>query len=377
MKVFRAIPGGKCRFRAALAAGLFAAAAVPAHAQDKAVIGVSAPLSGYFEILGEQVAAGARMALGERTDAELVVADDTCSGEGGTSAANRLIEANAAIVIGFPCIEAFDTAMPLLADAGIPVVLLGVRAEGLSEERDDKGWPLVRLAPRNQDEAEALAAYLRPAWRTVNFALIDDGTLYGRQLIETVRFLLEEFNLKPVFTDTYRPQLENQVALVRRLQKSGATHVVIGGDAYDAAIIGENAAEIGVTLNLAGGSALIAPPSDGTPPDGTILVALPDWREREPAQALKESLADDQFSADGYFVPAHAAAEIALRTLGQMDETGHVPLESLTGKDFETALGPVRFGEDGNLTRNLFEVFVIEDGRPVPAGTNGNTGAIR
>lgn len=377
MKVRKTNPLGRHRFGLALAAGLVATAVLPAHAQDKAVVGVSAPLTGYFEILGEQVEAGARTALGDRTDAELVVADDECSAEGGTRSADRLIAANPAIVIGFPCIEAFDAAMPKLAEAGIPVILLGVQAEGLSAEREDRNWPMVRLAPQNQDEAEALAAYLRSAWRTVNFALIDDGTLYGRQLIETVRFLLEEFNLKPVFTDTYRPQLENQASLVRRLQKSGATHAVIGGDAFDAAVIGRDAAAADIKLTLAGGSALIAPPPAGALPEGTIIVALPDWLEREPARDLAESLPDTQLADDGYFVPAHAALQIALDSIDQRDENGHVPLAALAGRTFETTLGPVRFGEDGNLTSNLFEISVVENGKPVPLNAAGNTGAIR
>jgi len=377
MKVRVANTGNKCRFGLAFAAGLLAAIGAPVQAQDKPVIGVSAPMSGYFEILGEQVEAGAQTALGDRTDIALVVADDACSPEGGARSAEALIAAKAVLVIGFPCIEAFDAAMPKLAEAGIPVILLGVQAEGLSEVRSEKGWPSVRLAPRNQDEAEALATYLRSAWRTVNFALIDDGTLYGRQFAETVRFLLEEFNLKPVFADTYRPQLENQMALVRRLQKAGATHVVIGGDAFDAAVIGKNADTAGVKLTLAGGSALIAPPSGDVLPEGTILVALPDWLEREPARELAESLPDNVIVDDGYFVPAHAAARIALTAIEQLDESGRVPLGALTGKTFDTALGPVRFGEDGDLTRNLFEIFVVEDGRPVPASPSGNTGAIR
>jgi branched-chain amino acid transport system substrate-binding protein len=373
----KANPKRRYRYSLALAAGLLTAMALPALAQDKPVVGVSAPLTGYFEILGEQVEAGARTALGDSSAAELVVVDDECSTEGGAGSADQLIAANAALVIGFPCIEAFDAAMPKLAEAGIPVILLGVRAEGLSEQRSDKNWPLVRLAPRNQDEAEALAAYLRSAWRTVNFALIDDGTLYGRQLVETVRFLLEEFNLRPVFTDTYRPQLENQVALVRRLQKAGATHVVIGGDAYDAAVIGKDAATIGVRLTLAGGSAFIAPPSDGTLPEGTILAALPDWIEREPARELAENLPETTIVDEGYFVPAHAAMQIALIGIEELDDAGRIPLGALVGRTFDTALGPVRFADDGNLTRNLFEVFVVEDGQPIPVSGAGNTGAIR
>ncbi|GAB4349239.1 MAG: ABC transporter substrate-binding protein [Oricola sp.] len=377
MKVRKTNPARWHRTGLALAAGLLAAMAATAAAQEKPVIGVSAPLSGHFAILGEQIEAGARTAFGGRGDAGLVVADDRCTGDGGARAADRLIAAGAAIAVGFPCIEAFDTAMPKLAAAGIPVILLGVQADGLTAQREDESWPMVRLAPRNQDEAEALAGYLRSAWHDAGFALIDDGTLYGRQLVETVRYLLEEFNLTPVFTDTYRPQLDNQLLLVRRLRKAGATHAVIGGDAFDAAVIGRDAAADGFDLALAGGSALVAPPSDGTLPDGTIVAALPDWLEREPARDLAKGLPDTLLARDGYFVPAHAAIEIALAGIGALDGNGHVPMAALAGKTFQTAIGPVRFGDDGNLTRNLFEVFTVRDGELLPAGDGGNTGAVR
>ncbi|QKV18055.1 ABC transporter substrate-binding protein [Oricola thermophila] len=373
----KAIPGRETMRAMMLAAGLVATIATCANAQERTVVGISAPLSGYFEILGEQVEAGSRMALADRGDVETVVADDACSAEGGSRSAEALIAAKAAIVIGYPCIEAFDAAMPRLAEAGIPVIVLGVQAEGLGREREENNWPMVRLAPRSSDEALALATHLRTAWRTAGFALIDDGTLYGRQLVETVRFLLEEFNLKPVFTDTFRPQLENQVALARRLQKAGATHVVIGGDAFDAAVIGRDARAVGAQLTLAGGSALVAPPSDGTLPDGTIIAALPDWLERDPARDLAAKLPENLPAADGYFVPAHAAAEIALAAIATAGSEDRVGLDALVGPTFETALGPVRFGDDGNLVRNLFEIFVVTDGKPVPAEGDSNTGAIR
>jgi branched-chain amino acid transport system substrate-binding protein len=288
-----------------------------------------------------------------------------------------MIAAKVSIAIGFPCIEAFDAAMPKLAEAGIPVILLGVQAEGITEEREKNGWKLLRLAPRNSDEADAIAGYLATAWRSVNFGIIDDGTLYGRQLAEAVRFALENDNLKPVFTDTYRPQLQNQISLVRRLRKAGAAYVFIGGDAFDAAIIGKDAKAVDVPLTLAGGSALIAPPADGTLADETLLAALPDWLDREPARVLAKKLEKNPVAGDGYVVPAHAAVEIALTGMAARNDSGHIAIEPLIGKTFDTALGPVRFDENGDLIRNLYEVFIVRDGRLEPVDSDSNTGAIR
>ena len=73
-------------------------------------------------------------------------------------------------------------------------------------------------------------------WRNDLFAIIDDGTIYGRELAETLRAAAELAALKPVFVDTFRPQLENQIALAGRLNRAGATHVFAGGDAEDVAM---------------------------------------------------------------------------------------------------------------------------------------------
>lgn len=379
MSVRCSFPGPKSWRSLAQAASLIAAIIAPsgAQAQDAPAIGISAPMSGYFAILGEQVETGARAAIGDGGDVTLQVFDDACDAEGGARTADAMIAAKVSIAIGFPCIEAFDAAMPKLAEAGIPVILLGVQAEGITEEREKNGWKLLRLAPRNSDEADAIAGYLATAWRSVNFGIIDDGTLYGRQLAEAVRFALENDNLKPVFTDTYRPQLQNQISLVRRLRKAGAAYVFIGGDAFDAAIIGKDANAVDVPLTLAGGSALIAPPTDGTLADGTLLAALPDWLDREPARGLAKKLEKNPVAGDGYVVPAHAAVEIALTGMAARDDSGHVAIEPLIGKTFDTALGPVRFDENGDLIRNLYEVFIVRDGRFEPVDSDSNTGAIR
>ncbi|MFZ2101471.1 MAG: branched-chain amino acid ABC transporter substrate-binding protein [Oricola sp.] len=348
-----------------------------AVSQDSFVIGVSAPMSGYFDILGEQIETGVRAAVSGNNAVTLSVFDDECSPEGGAKAAEALISANVSVAIGFPCIEAFDTAMPKLAEAGIPVILVGVQADALTQEREKKDWKLLRLGPRNSDEAAAIAEYLKSAWREANFAIIDDGTLYGRQLAETVRVILEEDNLKPIFADTYRPQLQNQVAVVRRLQKAGAAHVFIGGDAFDAAVIGKDAEAIKVQLRIAGGSAFIAPPADGKLPEETVFAALPDWLSRDAASGLRDKLPVDTAIKDGYVAPAFAAVEIALAGMESRDDAGHVIIEYLIGKQIETAIGPVTFNEKGDLAVNLFEVFVVKDGRIQSAGPPDSTGAIR
>lgn len=357
------------RLRQLLCAGVVALSPAPAAlAQDGITIGISAPLSEYFSIIGDQVETGARAASESAESGRLIFFDDACEADGGARTAEEMVDANVRIAIGYPCIEAFDAAMPILAEQGIPLILLGVQSEAITVDRHKGNWPVLRLAPKSADEADAIADYMKQAWRGDNFAIIDDGTLYGRQLAEAVRFRLEEDNLEPVFTDTYRPQLDNQVALVRRLQKAGASHVFVGGDASDAAIIGANAAEVGVPLTLAGGSAFLAPASAGRLAEGTILTALPAFETSDDVTA---------HVGNGYLVPARAAVEIALAIFEGKDEEDGFYFGDLLGRTFETVLGPIRFDGNGDVSRNLFEIFVIEDGAPAPIEPRSNTGSIQ
>lgn len=361
-----------------LAALLALPGASLARAQSELRIGISAPLSDYFSVIGDQIEAGARAARDAERAGSLEFFDDACEPEGGVRTAEAMVAAGVAAALGYPCIESFDMAMPILADADIPLILLGVQSEAIAVERRKGNWPVLRLAPKSADEADAIANYMKSVWRDVNFAIIDDGTLYGRELAEAVRFRMEEDNLKPVFADTYRPQLDNQVALIRRLRKAGATHVFVGGDASDAAIIGADAARIGIPLTLAGGTAFLAPASAGTLTDGTVLVALPAWPDVIDKPSDENGIAvSGAHPGNSYLVPAYAALQIALAIFEGKDPADGFFFGDLLGRTFDTVLGPVSFDGNGDVSRNLFRIFVIEGGEPVLAGSESNTGSIR
>ena len=66
---------------------LVAALLLASQAAAQSLIGVAAPLSGSSSILGRQLRAGAASAAESSGSANLEVADDRCSAEGGAEAA--------------------------------------------------------------------------------------------------------------------------------------------------------------------------------------------------------------------------------------------------------------------------------------------------
>jgi branched-chain amino acid transport system substrate-binding protein len=345
---------------------LLLAGGATAHALT---VGVAAPLSGPDEPLGRQVEQGAGIAA-QALGVDIRTADDACTAAGGAAAARGFVDAKVDVVVGFLCTEAIEAALPILKDAAIPVITIGVRSESLTDRRARTGWPVWRLGPRGDDERNAAASLLTKLWRDAPFAIVDDGTIYGRELAETVRNAAEQAALKPVFIDTYRPDSDNQIGLVGRLKRAGATQVFVGGEGDDVAIMGRDAARLEADIVFAGGEALRAAPGDVPYAGGTLMIAMPEWADVADQKTL------DRFTAakiipEGYALPAHAAIEVAASAAASAARDGKPLAGELSGQDFTTAMGRVRFDQKGDLTRNPYRIFRFDGGRFMPLPAEG------
>jgi len=325
------------------------------------VIGLAAPLSGDFQMLGEQWANGARAAATRDQSIRLVAVDDACTADGGAAAAQRFVEAQAAVVIGFLCTPAVEAAMPILKEAGIPVVT-PVRTTSLTDQKDRTGWPVYRLGPRADDEREAVASILVPLWREEFFAIVDDGTIHGRELAENLRAEAELAKLKPVLVDTFRPQMDNQIGLVGRLRRAGATHVFVGGDRSDLAVMARDAGNLDYPVTFAGGEALRAEGGPNPLPAGTLMVGLPEWQDLATPEA-RAVLDGAGVLPEGYALPGLAALEIAAKASQEAMVAGLPVSDVLSRLSFSTGIGEIHFNEKGDLSENPYKLFRFDGER--------------
>lgn len=342
---------------------LLAASASQARA-DALRVGLVIPQSGQFAILGNHVREA--FALWDKTNpqvfADIVEGDDGCTKETGVDAAAAMAEASVDIVVGFLCTESLASALPLLSDEGIPVMTLTVRADIIGEEAKRLGWRFFRLAPQASEEAGVAADTILRLWADKPFALIEDGAISGRELVEAVRAILEERGLKPAFVDNYRPGQATQPSLLRRLKAAGVSRVFVGGERADLAVIAAEAELQGVPLGFMGGDALHAPQGELPLPERTIAV-LSDGTIPGPAAApARDAFANGGLVLEGLRAPAYAAAEIlgAVATRYSYGETGIEDL--LRQSTFSTALGKVSFSADGERVEPGFGIAILEDG---------------
>ena len=328
---------------------------------DQPAIGVVAPLSGPAQRLGQQMLAGAAKAI-EHAGARAVTFDDQCNAEGGAIAAEQLIAAEVRIAIGFLCTDAIEAALPLLTGAGIPVITPGVRVDSLTDRRSRTGWLVYRNAPRADAERAAIADILIRRWSDKLFAIVDDGTIYGRELAESFRLASEQAGLKPVFTDTYRPQFDNQIGLAGRLKGAGATHVFAGGNRYDIAILARDADIIGYPLIIAGGEALRAAKDEVDMAPGTLMIGLPEAGDVA-TSAFLQSFEAEGVAAEGYVLSGYSATEIALQALKLSVDSSNSLTDILSAATFETEAGPLRFNSRGDRTDNPYRLFRYDGDR--------------
>jgi len=339
------------------------ALAVPPAAAKGLTVAVVAPKEGPLAILGQQIRDGARFAAEADGDTVVEIAE-ACDESDGTGIAKTVLAADAAAAIGFLCTEGLSASLPALAEAKVPAITLSVRSGILMEDALKKKWPLFRLAPGPKAEAEKAVEVITRDWKSEPFALIDDGTIHARELVETVRLHLEDVGMKAAFVDTFRPAQEQQIALVRRLAKTGVTRVFIGGDRTDAAVIARDTKAEKAPFRLLGGEALIGADPAVPMTDGVEAIALPDYALTPGGRPVADTMKEKGIVAEGYVLPAHAAMTALAAAAGA--EGGELA-DRLAAGSFTTAVGPLSFGADHELRENPYRLLVWRAGAFVPA----------
>lgn len=336
-------------------------------------VAVVAPTEGPFAPLGKQMIDGASFRAGDR-ESEVIAIAESCDPAGGDALAKALVASGAEAAIGFLCTESLEAALPALVEAGMPAITLSVRSDILMEDALKKKWPLYRLAPSGKAEAAAITEAIIAKWKDKPLALIDDGTIHSRELVEGVRNALAEIGITPVFTDTYRPAQEQQVSLVRRLAKSGATHVFTGGDRNDTAVIARDAKARNVPITLIGGDVLNAADLDVRLENGVFAVTIPDAARSNEAAPVGKAMRAAGIEPDGYVLPAFAAMSLLEQAKDQAEKDDGALADALLKGPYMTVLGPIRFNSSHEQAQSPYRLMQWQDGRFVDATSAGNGG---
>jgi branched-chain amino acid transport system substrate-binding protein len=327
-----------------------------AGSASAASIGIVAPQSGPYELLGQQVRQGAKAAAA-KLGLDVVEIHESCEDGSGGAIADGLVAAKVSAAIGFLCTETLQDVLPPLKAAAIPAITLSSRAPILMEDALKYGWPLFRLAPSDRAESARAAEVILRDWKGHPIGLVDDGTIYSRELVDRIRSTLEENGLKPTFADTMRPNQEQQVALVRRLARTGITHVFIGAERNDIAVVARDAASENFPLTILGGDTLNAANTPLALAANVMAITRPAYDTLPSAQGAAGELRAAGIEPEGYVLPAYAATELTA-ALAEAAQAQSKPAPEIlaSGTAFKTVIGDLTFNPSHELSDNPYRL---------------------
>lgn len=354
----------------ALLCSLLLASFTQSYAQDNQTddniirVGVVAPDEGSLGILGTQLRAGFLIYQNEFIEQglrfDVIEETEICETGGGADTAYALEEAQVDLVVGFLCVESLLSAMPILDQANIPVLNVNIRSDIVRDEAARLDWPLFSIAPRASDQAKFASKYIIDNWGDKSVALVEDGTISNRELVDAIRLQLDDGGFQPIVLDNFRPGQDKQFGLVRRLEKSKISHVFVGATRLDTSIIARDADNIGLDLIFAGGDTLRAA-DEGLPfPNGAIAILPHVGLTGDNAVSARAAFDDAGIFPDRFPIFGYAMAELA--TILAEIQTDNL-MQTLKEDIFDTVIGPLSFNQYGELKENTFNAMVWQDGR--------------
>ncbi|MEO0545914.1 MAG: ABC transporter substrate-binding protein [Pseudomonadota bacterium] len=372
----------------ATACAVVVAAPSPALAQDiqTAKIGLSLPLTGRFAPVARQVEFGAMAAFQAHKNAggkgEIVLFDDQCDPERAKAAATEFEQQNVSVITG-PLCYAFAKSLALTlkenalergADAGSTAIFtLATRNADLARARQVEELTLASISKAHDAEATAIVDLILPRIADRPFAILDDGSIYGRGLSDAVRLKAEQNGLKPVVTANFRPLQTSQRALLRRLARSGVEAVFVAASAEDIITIAKDMATLNMNWALAAGETarlLSFTPGATLLPEG-LLAVLPAIPTITPGSIDISPMSDEEdkgqetLPLEGPVLLGYAAMEVALAVAQKPAAE-----RTIAGASFDTLLGSLTFDESARAPAFPFQLMRWTNGAFEPLAAN-------
>ena len=335
-------------------------------------IATAGPMTGQYAAFGEQMRAGAEMAVEEINAAGgvlgeqlvLEIGDDACEGRQAVSVANQLVSQGVVFVAGHFCSGASIPASAVYAEEQIVQISPASTNPTFTDERPGPG--IFRMCGRDDQQGEVAGAFIRENYPEANVAIVHDRTAYGQGLAEETRRAFEAAGGTTIIFEAYTPGERDYTALVSRLASEGIDILYVGGYHTEAGLIMRQMREQGMDTVLISGDALVTDEYWAITGDlgaGTLMTFSPDPRKNPDSADLVEKFRERGIEPEGYVLYTYAAVQAwaeAVESAGSLDFDAVV--EALNAGTFQTVLGESGFDENGDVQLPGYVFYEWKDG---------------
>jgi len=351
--------------------GLFAS---PALADI--TIGYIGPMTGPVAAYGIQAASGAGAAVDEINKnggingekLVLKVFDDAADPKQGVSVANQIAGEGILYVVG-PVTS--NSAMPvsdILSENGI----LMVTPSSTTPELSARGlWNVMRTIGRDDQQAEYVAEYALKNWRGKRIAILHDKATYGKGLADAFRDMLNKGGMKEVYYGSINPGEKDYGVIINRLKSAKVDYIYFGGYHPEAGLLLRQMRAQSLKVVLVGGdglntSELAAIAGDAV--EGTLYTSPVDRSNDPVAQESIKILAAKKIPVETFTMSGYAAVQViayGISRVGSAEDPEAVAAAVKSGESIPTIIGPITYGDRGDMTSRVFSLSQWKKGRIV------------
>ncbi|MGX1100155.1 ABC transporter substrate-binding protein [Amorphus sp. MBR-141] len=234
---------------------------IAAQAADPILLGVSAPYSGPAAMAAERERWGIDLAVEEINAAggvlgrplELVAEDNRCNPSEAVNVANRLVSEKVVAIIGAHCSSAGLATMPIIKEAGIPLVSGVASSPNITELSGVGGneWAF-RINPSDAAMMRTLVSYLGEKKLFGSVAIIAEDTDFGRGGANAFEPLAKEAGIEVLSKDFVPQNTPDFTPVLTRVSRSKPDAIALfqlGGDQINML---RNAMQLGLKIPYTG-----------------------------------------------------------------------------------------------------------------------------
>lgn len=332
-------------------------------------IAVGGPLSGQYARAGQETLHAVQIAVDEANAAggvngrqvRVVQGDDQGDPQGGQSVAQKFCDdASVLAVVGHYNSGVTIPASSVYQKCGL------AEATPLSSNPQvtERGLPnIFRVGARDDYMGPAVAAYVATKTDMRRVSTIDDQSAYGVGLVGQFTTTAKQRGLNIVKSAAIKAGDKDFRAVLGTLPKDTQL-IYFGGYPSDAALLAQQAREVGLNATLAGGDGLYDPDllkgKDAV--EGTILAASA-GNPTGAAQGFLGTYKAKYGAPSGYGLLEYNAARMVLQAMSQAPTLSrNIVVKQLHGISYRPVEGgdPIVFDAKGDNTNALVHIFVVK-----------------
>jgi len=359
---------------------VLAATAGAAGAQTVVKIGHVAPLTGAIAHLGKDNELGARMAIeelnakgvklgGKAVTFELLSEDDGADPKQGTAAAQKLVDAKVAGVIGHLNSGTTIPASKIYSDAGIPQI----SPSATNPKYTQQGFKTAfRVVANDGQLGGTLGRYAVKELNAKAIAIVDDRTAYGQGVADEFRKAAVSAGGKVVGREFTTDKATDFNAILTKLKGANPDLVFFGGMDAVAGPMLRQLKQLGMNVKYMGGDGICSPKlaelAGGSMSDGQVVCAeaggiTPDkeadmkvWRDK-----FKSKFNTEVQIYAPYVYDATMTLVDAMQKADSADPKKYLPV--LAKITHEGVTGKISFDNKGDIKGGNLTLFTYKGGK--------------